>query len=641
MPYEATLFPNLSASKKYYRKLSIESISEPKLWPDKKSMPLLAMAAFGEDKTERNSYRFDANVTESYGNALDYDNNDGLDFSFHKAMGILNEYDIVARGYTSPSHTEEHPRWRLLIPYSKPYKGTTEEMKRHHMAGVKAIEELLGVTFAPESSRLSQSYYIGQAATADSYEWEESEGDTFIDNYEDLVASGFLLSGNGHDSSDEKLDANIAIDDIGLGEDLHDNILRLTAHYAKYSLPRQEIIKLVQNYLDDSDAPHDDRYQKRYDSIGRLTDGALRKLASGEWDKLDPQGKPVKNKKGKKVTLDMLSSRYRVTTDDLAEINTTSFIYKEIFRGPQMIAIAGPPSAGKTTVMEHIAADMSDTHTIIYVNADISSGDVPEAHRRALAGGYELWCPDIKIGKSMNDVVEDITALADQGADLTGYIFVFDTLKKMTDMINKAVSKDLYKMLRSLTAVCHATVICLAHCNKYDHDGWPQYEGTVDLRSDFDALGLLYPLKGDYNQITTALYWGQDDDLPWGKTRGRVDHAAWSMDVDDDGVRTVEEVRWIDTYLLAKDAAGAMKIEDVSKAIANCICNEEGIKQIDLLRKSGHPERITRKVLKSGGGKFWEIRVGEHGANHHFLTKGGKELIDVHSAKDDFEELLQ
>ena len=55
----------------------------------------------------------------------------------------------------------------------------------------------------------------------------------------------------------------------------------------------------------------------------------------------------------------------------------------------------------------------------------------------------------------------------------SGQVFIFDTLKKMTDVINKRAAKDLLATLRGLSTK-GMTIILLAHTNKYkgaDHKG--------------------------------------------------------------------------------------------------------------------------------------------------------------------------
>jgi ABC-type Na+ transport system ATPase subunit NatA len=207
--------------------------------------------------------------------------------------------------------------------------------------------------------------------------------------------------------------------------------------------------------------------------------------------------------KGRLVSIDSMISDYAVTEADVAGIKETAFLYKQVLPRGHMIAIVGLPGSGKTTVLEFIASQINGK--VLFITADISVGDIPEARRRAIKGGYTLICPDIKVGKSMDDIISDLTALSRSNADLTDNVLIIDTLKKLTEVISKGASATIYKMLRALT-VRGATVICLGHCNKYpDMQGWPVYEGTSDLRSDFDELALLHACKGDYGQVTVSL----------------------------------------------------------------------------------------------------------------------------------------
>jgi hypothetical protein len=191
-----------------------------------------------------------------------------------------------------------------------------------------------------------------------------------------------------------------------------------------------------------------------------------------------------------------LISTFGVTDSDVEGIRETDFLYKQIIPRGHLIAVVGLPGSGKTTIFEYIAAQLPET--VLYINADISAGDVPEAQRRAVAGDYNLLCPDIKVGLSVEDVIKQLERLAQSDDDLTNTVLIFDTLKKINDVISKVSSAHCYKLLRSLTGR-GATVICLGHCNKYpDKAGWPIYEGTSDLRSDFDELALLHAHKGSW-----------------------------------------------------------------------------------------------------------------------------------------------
>jgi hypothetical protein len=59
------------------------------------------------------------------------------------------------------------PRWRVLLPFSREFVGTEQEMRAYRKAAVRVAEAALGLPFARESYKLSQSYYYGPIADKD------------------------------------------------------------------------------------------------------------------------------------------------------------------------------------------------------------------------------------------------------------------------------------------------------------------------------------------------------------------------------------------------------------------------------------------------------------------------------------------
>jgi hypothetical protein len=108
--------------------------------------------------------------------------------------------------------------------------------------------------------------------------------------------------------------------------------------------------------------------------------------------------------------------------------------------------------------------------------------------------GYTLINPDLTNGTA-DKVIEELKFASTSQSDFSKVVIVLDTLKKFGDMMNKAKSKQFNSLLRTLTAK-GITVICLAHTNKHeDKDGKPIFEGTGDLRNDFDELIYLIPIR--------------------------------------------------------------------------------------------------------------------------------------------------
>lgn len=118
----------------------------------KGELPWLKLATFGTARTEKGSLRHDANVVEIHGIEADYD---GEQITLDRARQVLTNAGVAAMLYTSPSHREDAPRWRVLCP-------TSQAMEPAARAGLVArVNGLFVGALAPESFTLSQSYYFG------------------------------------------------------------------------------------------------------------------------------------------------------------------------------------------------------------------------------------------------------------------------------------------------------------------------------------------------------------------------------------------------------------------------------------------------------------------------------------------------
>ena len=115
MKARITLFKDLFPTGKEEAILLKKSIIAPRTWPDKKSMPLMVMATFGDKTSEakpngRGGYtkpvlRHQGNMISLTGAELDYDNKDDLNYPLEKVEEILKTAGIGGWLYTSPSHT--------------------------------------------------------------------------------------------------------------------------------------------------------------------------------------------------------------------------------------------------------------------------------------------------------------------------------------------------------------------------------------------------------------------------------------------------------------------------------------------------------------------------------------------------------
>lgn len=115
--------------------------------------PWVKLATFGNLRSGKNSLRNNANVMTITGVEGDYDLEQ---IQPEHAIEMLERAQVRAIVYTSPSHTSERPRWRVLAPLSKEHSPSTRS------ALLARINGVLGGILAGESFTLSQSYYFGR-----------------------------------------------------------------------------------------------------------------------------------------------------------------------------------------------------------------------------------------------------------------------------------------------------------------------------------------------------------------------------------------------------------------------------------------------------------------------------------------------
>jgi putative DNA primase/helicase len=178
--FAITLFPDVAAATLTTRKVDLSELRKLALDAnaDKKGdLPLVKLAVFGDKRTEKNSLRHNANVTSITGVEGDYD---GEIVPFAEAVAAVKQSGLKALMYTSPSNTEDKPRWRILCPSSQALP------PEEHGKLVARVNGVLGGILGPESFTLSQSYYIGHLNGA-AFGTEVIPGD-FVDARVDLDA---------------------------------------------------------------------------------------------------------------------------------------------------------------------------------------------------------------------------------------------------------------------------------------------------------------------------------------------------------------------------------------------------------------------------------------------------------------------
>ena len=215
------------------------------------------------------------------------------------------------------------------------------------------------------------------------------------------------------------------------------------------------------------------------------------------------RAKPIKEP-GAVTTLDW-TREFIMSDEDISKLKRPEWIIQDIVIRGHLVIVVAEPNGGKTTIFAHLAGEIVRAgYKVFYVNADISGSDAARFIETSKAGGWTALLPDLIPGMAMQDVIERLEAMNGKGGNLTDVVFIFDTLKKMTDVISKSSIKNLLKLLRSLTGK-GMTIILLGHTNKYkDADGKPVFEGTGDVRADADELIYLIPQKHPDGTMTVS-----------------------------------------------------------------------------------------------------------------------------------------
>lgn len=303
--------------------------------------------------------------------------------------------------------------------------------------------------------------------------------------------------------------------------------------------------------------------------------------------------------------------RFKLTDEEADKISDPTWVERGLIVEGHVVAIVAKPNGGKTTVIFHLACSWAEHRTVVYVDADTNPADAKRRRQIAQAHGVHYLTPDLKVGESMRDVVEQLERLAGSDADLTGQVWIFDTLKKMANVIHKESLKHLLGMLRKLSSR-GMTCVLLAHTNKYKNaEGEFQYEGTGDLESDVDELIYFEPRENADRSLTVS--------TRCRKRRAEIAELTWEIDPERN---VTQRTDYVDIAEEARRLAQLEKDETAVEVIADCLA--DGPKKQHEIVKHAAGSRVTAKalraVLKRYRGKHWlESKLPEKNALEYRL----------------------
>jgi hypothetical protein len=206
-------------------------------------LPLLKLARFGNLTTAKASLRHDANVQWVTGCEDDYD---GELISFDEGKDKLEKAGLEAIIYTSPSHTPDKPRFRVICRFS------TELPPGRRAPMVARLNGLFHGTLAAESFTLSQAYYCGHVVDADGNPVAHKENGAGIEVFPteyrveltdgqpldvcdelDRGAIGKSCGGNGEGGGSDYTELQELVRRIISGESLHPSVASIAGKYTR------------------------------------------------------------------------------------------------------------------------------------------------------------------------------------------------------------------------------------------------------------------------------------------------------------------------------------------------------------------------------------------------------------------------
>lgn len=171
--FESVTARTISTHRITWRELC-DLLRNPPQYASKERCPLIKLATFHSERLTDEmrragcrSARNNANVAAVYGVEGDYD---GGEMGIDEAARLLDDAGIAAVLYTTPSHTDAAPRWRVLAPFSR------ARSPSYRSACLMRLNNLLGGVFDAKSFTLSQCFYFGRVPGVP-YQCHVVEGD--------------------------------------------------------------------------------------------------------------------------------------------------------------------------------------------------------------------------------------------------------------------------------------------------------------------------------------------------------------------------------------------------------------------------------------------------------------------------------
>jgi len=429
------------------------------------------------------------------------------------------EIHVVLKDVTHAVHSSATPgRSRIIFLVQTYDKEQTDELT--YAAYRLCIERGLKFAFAGESKTKSQPWFTPQTTDIDLHQaYGTFEGEIFnpdmVEDLQPLPAKNLSEPKNVSDAHNPLRDF---IEDLESGT-IHEAakkyagwLRRTTDHSDKQIF--DQLTVLIEAHCSDPDKV------ERWNKSERegLEDWFVNNVDGHEKiEKFAPQDSPE----------DILQD-FKVTDEYVNGLGKEEWLYPDLVIAGHILVIIAMSGGGKTTFLfnEVVPYIVRMGRKVFYVDADSPSSEHKTMKIHADKVGFTLINPTVNVGTGIDSFVRKLSAMVDSGVDLSGHVFIFDTLKKFTDLMNKSAVKDFFSLCRTMNSR-GATCVFAAHANKYrDKEENLIPEGVGDVKNDADDL-ILFEREKKYNGINVTTVVDIDKGA---KTRGIFNPFSFHID---------------------------------------------------------------------------------------------------------------
>ena len=317
---------------------------------------------------------------------------------------------------------------------------------------------------------------------------------------------------------------------------------------------------------------------------------------------------------------------FEVKTEYVEKLGQEEFLIDNLLIRQHILVVIAMSGGGKTAFWYRYAAPLLARKglSVWYLDADSPASEHKVMKEIADKHGFKFLNADANLGAGINELKKTLEVIANSDCDLTGHVFILDTLKKFLDLMSKGSVKDFFALCRKLTSK-GATVVLLGHANKYRSkpENHLIAEGVGDVRSDADEL-IFFERKR--NENTGGLDVTTDPDPDHGaKVRGIFRPFSFHIGQDREVAiheKLVEVPDYTQTATL--QATEEEVIDAAAKFLAEAgepVTQSVLVNQVRAMTGAG-AERVRRLIVAN------QEKAGGEGRKRFVYTIGGRGRLD-------------